>query len=211
MQKLFFILLLSVTCTLGLAQWEADTVIEGNRRAVMAAREEGRRQEGVTITQIPWFFGGGILAGFSNYGSAFGISPLVGYRLNDYVDAGLGVNFIYNSTRPRYWDGTATGDKYRSFNFGLVPFVRAFPIENIFTQLQFEQAWVTGNMVSGGQKNKYNYNYQSLIASLGYAQRIGGRVGFYFSVGIDLLNNPNSPYRDANGRVKPVLGTGINF
>lgn len=210
MQRIIFILLLTMISYSGLAQWQYDTAVDGNRRAVMAAKERDAL-DAQGLRQTPWFFGGGLVAGFSSYGSAFGLSPLAGYKLNDYVDAGLGLNLIYNSSKPRDWNGNQTDYKSRAFNFEIMPFVRAFPINNVFAQLQFEQAWVNGNIISGGQKTKFNYDYQSLIASLGYAQRMGGRVGFYFSVGIDLLKDPYSPYRDNHGRVKPVFSTGINF
>lgn len=208
MNKLFFSVIFLTIATVGFSQWEYDTIPEGNRAAVMAAQEREQKQQQV---QNPWFFGGGLIAGFGSGGGAFGISPLVGYKVNNYVDAGLGLNLVYNYNRTRYWDGTPSGDKNRAFNVGLMPFVRVFPVNNLFAQLQFEQAWVNGSYMQGGSKYKYNYDYQALIASLGYANRVNGRVGFFISVGIDLLRDPNSPYRYSDGRIMPVIATGVNF
>ncbi len=184
------------------AQWQYDTTVDGNKAAVMAAREQDRQQQ-TKLQQSPWFFGGGLVLGFSSGAGAVGVSPVAGYKVNDYIDAGMGLNLVYHYNNYYY--------RNRAFNVGLMPFVRAFPINNLFTQLQFEQAWVNGNYLSNDTKVKYNYDYQALIASLGYANRVNGRVGFFVSVGIDLLKDPNSPYRYSNGRIMPVFSTGVNF
>lgn len=200
--------ILLVVCFAGIgfasnAQWQfVDTTRDGNEAAVMAAREQDRLQQ-LQLNQNPWFFGGGLVLGFSSGNGALGVSPLVGYKINNYIDAGMGLNLVYHYNN--YYN------RNRAFNVGVMPFVRVFPINNLFAQLQFEQAWVNGNYLSGGTKVKYNYDYQALLASIGYASRVNGRVGFFMSVGIDLLNNPNSPYRYSNGRVMPVFSTGINF
>lgn len=152
-----------------------------------------------------WFFGGGLIANFSKYQSAFGISPLAGYALNPFVDVGLGMNLIYNYNN-LYYNST------HSFNTGLRPFARAFPVPNIFAQLEYEQAWVFGRYKDNTQqKQTIQYGYNSLITSIGYAQRISGKTGVYMHVGIDLLNHKNAPYRDQQGNRTLIIGTGINF
>ena len=200
------ILLIVLLFTIGFtakAQWQYDTSVAGNQQAVMAAREQERQQQQAQQDQKPWFFGGGAVLGFSSGSGAIGVSPMVGYKLNNYVDAGMGVNLIYHYNN--YYT------RNRAFNVGLMPFVRAFPINNFFAQLQFEQGWINGSHLSGGTKTKYNYDYQALIGSVGYANRVNGRVGFFMSVGIDLLKHPNSPYRYSDGTIMPVISTGVNF
>lgn len=198
---LFAVLFLAIGFTAS-AQWQYDTTVAGNHQAVMAAREQERQQQ-AQPEQKPWFFGGGAVLGFSSGSGAIGVSPLVGYKLNNYIDAGMGVNLVY------HYNNYYTRNK--AFNVGLMPFVRAFPVNNLFAQLQFEQGWVNGNYISNGTKTKYNYDYQALIASIGYANRVNGRVGFFISVGIDLLKDPNSPYRYTDGTIMPVISTGVNF
>ena len=48
------------------------------------------------------FFGGYIGLSFGDY-TLVNVSPQVGYQFNQYFAAGAGINFIYSSTRYRYY------------------------------------------------------------------------------------------------------------
>src|SRR5690349_1251602 len=61
------------------------------------------------------FFGGTFGLSFSNYYTLVNVSPQVGYRFNDYLAAGAGVNFIYSSEK--YFD--AYGNDAFRYNYGV--------------------------------------------------------------------------------------------
>ena len=50
----------------------------------------------------------------------------------------------------------------------------------------------------------------SILAGIGYGQRQIGHGNYYTVLMIDLLNNVNSPYRDAYGGVIPIVRAGFN-
>ncbi len=162
-----------------------------------------------------YFVGGNFLAGFGNGGGSFGINPSIGYSINQYVDVGVGFNGIYS------YQKFYTGEKYRTWNLGIAPFARVYPVNFLFFEASFEENFVTSRTINqdGSKQPRQNYNAPSLIGSIGYATRIYGQSSFFFSVGMDFLNNINSPYRDHyldnNGvlrsSVQPVIKTGFNI
>lgn len=160
-----------------------------------------------------YFAGGGINLGFGSGGSNFGISPIVGYSPNKYWDLGVGLGYNYSSVSSGY---SYTGLKESNSTFGLGPFVRFYPIDFLFVQGQFEQNWTT--LKYGG--NKYKYDVSSLLGSIGYANRMSDVGTYFFSIGMDFLNDIHSPYRDydytdGNGKVHtnpvPIIRAGVSF
>src|SRR5882724_9000243 len=61
------------------------------------------------------FIGGNFGLSFSNYYSLVNVSPQIGYRFNDYLAVGTGVNFIYSSQK--YFDNFGN-DAFR-YNYGV--------------------------------------------------------------------------------------------
>ncbi|MGF7232629.1 hypothetical protein [Arachidicoccus sp.] len=170
-----------------------------------------------TTQQKPhhYFLGGNFLAGFGDGGGSFGINPSVGYSINQYVDVGVGFNGIYS------YQKFYTSEKYRTWNIGIAPFARVYPVNFLFFEASFEENFVTSRIINqdGSKQPRENYNAPSLIGSIGYATRVYGQSSFFFSVGMDFLNNINSPYRDHyidnNGilrsSIQPVIKTGFNI
>lgn len=146
-----------------------------------------------------------------NFGLSFGdftlinISPQVGYRFNNVLAAGVGVNFIYSSTKYRYYQPT-----YRE-NFGVAGlniFGRVYPIQYAFLQLQPEANYIWG-------KRKYNDRgpdetldgkiVPSLLAGAGAAIP-AGRGAFIIMAQYDVLQNNRTPYGE-----KVFFSFGFNF
>lgn len=170
------------------------------------------------------FTGGNVTAGFSTGYSAVGMSPVLGYKFNDYFDGGVVVNFLYQSQREYY-----TSDKVRQTTFGPGVFTRAYPIPFLFLQAQFEQNFIRTKQYSNGVWTKYrpqdlqaidptyHPNPQSLLLGAGYAggRTKGGTSFYYISLLFDVLKQNGSPYvdNDYNGNLalRPVINAGFNI
>lgn len=163
-----------------------------------------------------YFIGGNFLASFGDGGGAFGINPSIGYSLNQYVDVGIGFNAVYNYNKDYYYGG-----KWRTWNLGVAPFARVYPVDFLFFEGSFEENFISSRYIDkeGVKSDRQSASAPSLIGSIGYVQRIYGQSSFFFSVGMDFLNNKNSPYREnyydqgGNLRSRPtaIIRTGFNI
>lgn len=161
-----------------------------------------------------YFVGGTFIAGFGDGGGAFGVNPSMGYSVSRYVDVGVALNAVYNYQK--YY----TGEKQHTWNLGVAPFARFYPIPFLFFDASFEYNYVNSRyFYSDGTSDRQHWNVPSLIGSVGYAQRVYGQSYFFISVGMDFLTNINSPYReqyyDSNGvlrsKAQPVIRTGFGI
>src|SRR4051812_47591961 len=123
MNKRVFILLLA-------------TVLAGGYANAQRPREEDPEPK-TGFDKSKLFFGGTFGLSFSNYYTLVNVSPQVGYRFNDYLAAGTGVNFIYSSQKSI----DIYGYDYSRLNIGVAGlnvFGRVYPIREAFIQLQPE-------------------------------------------------------------------------
>ncbi|HXL57118.1 MAG TPA: hypothetical protein VN958_12715 [Chitinophagaceae bacterium] len=157
------------------------------------------------------FIGGGITLGFASNTFQIGASPEIGYSIAQWLDAGLGFNLNYASqSADPYYNNNV---RYHNFNYGGGPFVRLFPLRFLFIQGQLEENWIKVNAkdYNTGYSNEVTYQSTSFIAGIGYAQRIVGQSSFYTMLALDLMRDPNSPYRDYNNAAIPIIRAGFNF
>lgn len=148
-----------------------------------------------------------------NFGLSFGdftlinISPQIGYRFNNVLAAGAGVNFIYSSIKNRFIPSTY--DYRESVGVaGLNIFGRVYPIQYAFLQLQPEANYIWG-------KRKYSDGtadlkldgkiVPSLLAGAGAAIP-AGRGAFIIMAQYDVLQNNRTPYGE-----KVFFSFGFNF
>ncbi|MGI8950450.1 MAG: hypothetical protein ACR2FN_02585 [Chitinophagaceae bacterium] len=157
------------------------------------------------------FIGGSLSVGFASDIFSVGGNPEIGYSIAQWLDAGIAINLNYSSERadPYYNYNVRT----RSFNYGGGIFIRAYPVRFLFLELQPEENWIhqTQKDFNSGLQGSITVNSTSLIGGIGYTQRIVGQASFYTLIGIDLLNNIYSPYRDYNGAVVPIIRAGFDF
>lgn len=166
------------------------------------------------------FTGGGLTASFYSGGSVLGVNPVLGYKLNDYLDAGVVLNYVFSGSRDVY----VFNDKYRQHVFGPGVFTRVYPVSFLFLQAQLEENFTNVRYTGSGsarQTNRYNANATSLLLGGGYStgRAKGSTTFFYVSILADVLKNRNSPYVDISTdpvtsaeriRIVPVIRAGVN-
>jgi hypothetical protein len=152
-----------------------------------------------------------------------GASPVFGYSLNKWLDAGIVVNFNYSSNRhATYYDpGTFTyyysDDKLKQTIWGPGVFVRAYPVKFLFVQVQGEENFMSQKLIfaDGSPTQQIKFSAASCLVGAGYCNgREGmGSVFYYVSIMADVAKNKNSPYVEqlSNGKVNvlPIIRAGI--
>jgi len=160
------------------------------------------------------FLGGSLALGVGSYQFNVGASPEIGYSLNNWLDAGVVVNFNYNSIRADPYGVYNDNKRYNILNYRGGVFGRAYVLPFLFLGVQPEYNWISGNaryMGSGGGEYSYSTGATSLLLGLGYGQRVVGEGSFYISLMFDVLGDKNSPYNDFNGHPLPVIKAGFNI
>lgn len=166
------------------------------------------------------FTGGSVTVSFFNKQTMLGANPMLGYKLADWVDAGLAFNFLYSGAR----DYNRYDDKIRQTIMGPGVFARVYPVRMLFLQGQFEHNFIKQKYVypGGSPTETYKVDVSSLLVGGGLAQgrEKGGTTFYYISVLFDVLKNANSPYtrvtvnpdNPSQQRVDivPVIRAGIN-
>lgn len=181
-------------------------------QAQRPATYESDESKGSGFSTNKIFVGGSLNLGFASNTFQVGAVPEIGYSITDWLDAGISININYASQRADpFYNGNV---RYRNFNYGGGPFMRLYPVRFLFIQTQFEQNWIRVNAkdYNTGYESAATYKSQSLIAGIGYTQRIVGQSSFYTMLGLDLLTDRNSPYRDGyNNTAIPIIRAGFNF
>jgi hypothetical protein len=164
----------------------------------------------------PVFIGGNLVIGGGAGSIQLGLNPEIYKRVNDYVDIGAATNLFFQSYNPTLSNGLS-GISSRSFQLGAGAFTRIWPIEKFFIQIQPEYNYTWSRFkdrgtegINAGASRSIRFGAESLLAGIGYGSRSENGMT-YFSVMIDLLKNPNSPYRDSYNRADPIIRAGFAF
>lgn len=158
------------------------------------------------------FTGGSISLGFGSYSFQAGASPMLGYSLARWIDAGITLNYNYASFRNVNFNDP--NEKLRSSTYGAGAFTRIYPIRVAFIQAQYEHNFVNQKLIPGnGQPySKSNQQANSLLLGVGYATgryQDSGQPFFYLSLLFDVLRNEFSPYVSNTGNILPILRGGV--
>jgi hypothetical protein len=160
------------------------------------------------------FIGSGLLLGFGDDQFNIGVNPEIGYSVARWLDAGVIVNFNYNSITPDpsgYYNPDL-GSKQFIYGGGL--FARVYVLRSLFFAVQPEYNWTTETDTyygNGGDKVTQTVSAPSLLLGIGYGRRIIGQNTFFIELMFDALDQANSPYVDVFGRPIPVIRFGIDF
>lgn len=166
------------------------------------------------------FTGGSVTMSFYSGGTILGANPIFGYKIANWLDAGVALNYTYQGSKDNY----VFDDKIRQHVFGPGVFTRIFPIPMLFLHAQAEH-----NFNNWSYKEPTGYNNQSqvteansLLLGGGWAQgrQRGSNSFFYIEILFDVLKNKYSPYvsnvyDSGTGQVLrtdaiPIFRAGIN-
>ncbi|MEO7922077.1 MAG: hypothetical protein ABIR30_00205 [Chitinophagaceae bacterium] len=157
------------------------------------------------------FTGGSVSLAFYNNTFLIGASPVIGYSLANWADAGIVVNYNYTSYRDF---NNVFNDKLRQSVYGGGAFVKLYPVRFLFAQAQAEHNVIRQKYIQAGgdvvQKAKFDAN--SFLVGGGYTSGRQGRGGspfYYLAVLFDISGDTDSPYTDAYGRAIPIIRGGI--
>jgi len=159
------------------------------------------------------FTGGSVSLAFYNNTFLIGGSPVFGYSLTNWADAGIVVNYNYTS----YRDVTVYDDRLRQTQFGGGVFAKLYPVRFLFAQAQVEYNTIKQKYIppAGGATVKYpSSNANSFLVGGGYTScryGSGGEPFYYLAVLFDVSGDVNSPYTDAGGRSIPIIRAGLQI
>jgi len=131
------------------------------------------------------WYGGGFNLNFGGAGGAnameIGISPMVGFKINDILSVGPRVSLDYfevfiEGTNPRY------------MFWGVGPFARGKFSETIFAQVEYEIRGIS-NLNSASDLFVFNENRENFYIGLGYQSSGGGLVGYEIMALYNFLEN----------------------
>jgi len=175
------------------------------------SQEKDKDEENKKSFKENLFTGGSVSLAFYNNTFLIGVSPVFGYSLTNWADAGVVVNYNYTSYRDYY----VLNDKLRQKVYGGGAFVKLYPVRFLFAQAQVEHniTHLKYIPVNGGgdiQRSKHDAN--SFLVGGGYTSGREGRGGgpfYYLAVLFDIGNDFFSPYTDERGRAIPIIRAGL--
>ncbi|MBU3745096.1 MAG: hypothetical protein FGM61_11235 [Sediminibacterium sp.] len=175
------------------------------KTAVIAQMRNDYSEAG--FSQSNKYFGTGLNLGVTGRSFNIGLNPELGYSVSRWLDAGFAVNFNYYSQNASEFSNI----RFQNINYGAGVFARIWPVNFVFFQVQPEYNWISSSQknVNTQQANRFNYSAESLLVGIGYGTRMVGSRLSYVSLMIDVLQNPNSPYRDAYNDPLPVFRAGF--
>jgi hypothetical protein len=186
--------------------------------AFSAGAQEEERNKGFKKENL--FTGGSVTASFFSGGTVLGANPVFGYKLTNWSDAGVALNYNYSGQR----DWQQLNDKVRQHIYGAGLFARVYPVKFIFLQGQVEHNFIKLRYTpaSSSPVETYNREANSFLVGAGLAQgrQRGSTSFFYISLLVDVIGNINSPYVDPvydtnTGQLLrvdkvPIIRAGIN-
>lgn len=189
--------------------------IIGNAQSQSGDKKKDEKEKGFKKENL--FTGGSITLAFYTGGSTLGASPVFGYRLANWVDAGVVINYTHDSRR----DYPVVDDKLRQSVYGGGVFTRLFPVNFLFAQAQFEHNFNRVNYIPSSSSPyaayKETVQANSLLVGGGYTQgrQPGSNTFFYVAILFDVIKDENSPYVSVTStgstRANPIFRAGINI
>lgn len=159
-----------------------------------------------------FFVGSGIDFGIVYKYLRVGVSPMAGYKFNDYFTAGVSARFMYESQRDVYalWNSTGGLDykPFRSRIYGPGVWARLNFFQSYFIHTEFEYNkidFIGYQQVSATayEKIKDSYTVPSLMVGAGYTAYITDKVSFYGILLYDVLQSIPRNMRTVSGTGEP--------
>ncbi len=180
------------------------TVFTLTASASFSQDEEAQGTKGFDKSRL--FFGGNFGVSFGN-STFINVSPQVGYRFNEWLAAGTGINFIYSNFL--YYDFAGNKDyRYEYGTAGLNIFGRVYPVRFAFIQVQPEYNYTWGKQKFYNPEQTVGIDGKfvpSLLVGAGAALPAGSGA-IILMVQYDLIQDSRSPYGQ-----NPFFSIGFNF
>jgi hypothetical protein len=187
--------------------------------SLFAQKERDEEEKGFKKENL--FTGGSVTASFFNGATILGASPIFGYKLANWIDAGVVINFTYASQR----DVKEIDDKVKQTVYGGGVFTRIYPVNFLFVQGQLEHNFTSLKYIPATNlylPYKETVGANSLLVGAGYTQgrRPGSNTFYYVAILFDVIKDLNSPYVDLvynpitgnySVRAIPIIRAGINI
>ena len=112
-------------------------------------RESNEKKGGFKKENL--FTGGGAIVSVGSYTTLLGASPVFGYSITKWLDAGIVFNINYASYRYVYSNGfnyVVSDEKSRQTVFGPGIFARVYPVKFLFVNIQAEQNFTTDKRIA---------------------------------------------------------------
>ncbi len=177
----------------------------GSALAVQSvSAQEGQEQpEKKGFDKSKLFFGGNFGLGLGSHTTSIIVSPQVGYRFNEHLAAGAGINVNYYSFKD-------LRDVRTNYGYtGLNAFGRIYPVSYLLVQAQPELNYSWGSVKypdnNGTQKLKGQL-VPSLLLGGGASISTGGNGALLLLIQYDVLQESRSPYGN-----KAFFSMGFNF
>jgi hypothetical protein len=174
------------------------------------ARDDKKEEKEKGFKKENLFTGGSISLAFYNNTFLVGGSPVFGYSIAKWIDAGIVGNYNYTSYRDYNF---VYNDKLHQTVYGGGVFAKIYPVRFLFAQAQFEHNFIQQKFIPEvGTKQTYKTEANSFLIGGGYTTGRygpGGPPYFYLAVLFDVSGNVNSPYTDGYGRTIPIIRGGI--
>lgn len=181
--------------------------------SLLAQREKDKEEEKKGFRKENLFTGGSLSLAFYNNTFLVGGSPVFGYSLTNWADAGIVVNYNYTSFRD--YNGILNA-KLKQYVYGGGAFVRLYPVRFLFAQAQVEKNFIKQKYLppANGPVETAKGNATSFLIGGGYTSGRWGRGGqpfYYLSVLFDIKEELYSPYTDSYGRAIPIIQGGLQI
>jgi hypothetical protein len=155
-------------------------------------------------------FGGGLGLQFGTV-TFIDVSPVVGYRITEKLEAGIGATYKYYKYNDFYVDAT-TGQKIdlKSHMFGGSIYTRYHLLKNLFAHVEYERLKYNYDDIysSGGQiiRDPIHTYINSLFVGGGLRQQISANSYLFIMALWNLTEEPLSPYSNPVIRMGVLLG-----
>jgi hypothetical protein len=187
--------------------------------ALLAQDEDEEKKIGFNKENL--FTGGSVTLSFFNGQTVLGANPIFGYKLTNWLDAGVAFNVQYATARDNY----SFDDRIKQTILGPGVFARIYPVSMIFLQGQFERNFIKAKYIYPGgspvEEAKESVNSFLVGGGLARGRERGGTTFYYISVLLDVIKDVNSPYtrvsinpdNPAQSRVDmtPIIRAGLNI
>lgn len=125
-----------------------------------------------------WTFGGNIGISGGSYGWGFLLTPRVGYKITENLEAAMSVNYTLQNT-----------EFYKNNLFGFGPSINYYIQRNFYVSSSFEHYFVSQKHKRTG--NTFKVNENALYVGGGYMQHLGGNSYLQLGFSYNVLYNKN--------------------